>query len=64
MEEAQDAFLAELPDAGVEVVRRYNNFPQLALQVNAEALCVLIESQRVLDIQPDEPDQPSEGATR
>ncbi|GAB3925365.1 hypothetical protein GCM10029976_018510 [Kribbella albertanoniae] len=50
---AQDAVLAELPAAGVQVNRRYDAVPQLALSVDATALDLLRRSPRVAAVQED-----------
>ncbi len=50
---AQDAVLAELPATGVQVIRRYDAVPQLALSVDATALDLLRRSPRVAAVQED-----------
>jgi hypothetical protein len=59
--EAQDRLLQELGGSGVILIRRYDRLPQLALQVSEPALCHLLTSPLVRDLQLDREDVP--GAT-
>lgn len=59
--ESQEQLIAELEKTEAEVLRRYNNLPQLALRVEEPALCHLLTSPLVQGIQVDVPDPPASG---
>jgi hypothetical protein len=57
----QDRLLGELEGTDVEVVRRYESFPILALRVSEAAFCRLVASPLVETIEVDEADPPTDG---
>jgi hypothetical protein len=58
----QDQLLKELSGTKYNVVRRYDVVPALALEVGAEALVVLAESNHVTNVLADKPDKPAAGS--
>jgi hypothetical protein len=55
----QDRLLDELRGTDVDVVRRYEMRPQLALRVDEPALCRLLVSELVRALQRDTPEPPA-----
>jgi hypothetical protein len=55
----QDRLLGELRSTDVDVVRRYELRPQLALRVDEPALCRLLVSELVRALQQDTPEPPA-----
>lgn len=60
--EIQDELIAELEGTDAEVIRRYERFAILALGVGETALCRILTSGLVRDVEEDQPDSPSGAA--